>query len=618
MIESCMIKHEPKIPEFPNPLAQVQPRVDYNFTLREPQRDAYAAVCQHFGSTLEPALVQIPVGCGKSGLISMLPLGLARKRALIVAPNLTIRDSLFRSVDSGSRDCFFLKYGVIPSRVDGPFAAVIDGRAASLADCSSSHYVVTNIQQLGKNSRWLSELPRDFFDVVIFDEGHHNAAASWARLIEYFPDAKIISLTATPFRTDKKEVVGKLVYHYPLIRAMRQGYIKALQSIHIAPSELAFTFADSYETASLEEVMQLREEKWFSRGVALAEKCNKSIAQASIQACEKLRRVSGSHQQIIAAACSTEHADAIAEIYRHLGYKAQSIHSRQNKRTRSNTLKNLRNHNLDVIVQVQILGEGFDHPPLAVAAVFRPFRSLSPYIQFIGRVMRVVRQNSPRAPENQGVVVSHVGLNTNQHWDDFRNLDDQDHALITGLVNGQIDENQATCKPAQESNNPNHMATRFFRPDMLVEWERIEQQNIATNHFAKNLKNNTPINPRSQFNYSSIAGPQQRRREARTRLTSQVDEAVKSIIYSHQIHPTGKQVSRIFKRFRHLNNWAAIRYWIYLELNRIAGRRPSKTEKWNLEEVELALEHLPKVRQSIVSQMDSSRSKNKRCRPYAA
>ena len=103
-----MIKHETQKSKFPNPLTVVEPRVADNFTLREPQRDAYEAVCEHFDSTLEPALVQIPVGCGKSGLISLLPLGLSKKRALIVAPNLTIRDSLFRSVDSGSRECFFL------------------------------------------------------------------------------------------------------------------------------------------------------------------------------------------------------------------------------------------------------------------------------------------------------------------------------------------------------------------------------------------------------------------------------------------------------------------------------------------------------------------------------
>ena len=55
---------------------------------------------------------------------------------------------------------------------------------------------------------------------------------------------------------------------------------------------------------------------------------------------------------------------------------------------------------LDCIMQVQMIGEGFDHPHLSVAAIFRPFRSLSPYVQFVGRIMRVIVQNDPRHPDN--------------------------------------------------------------------------------------------------------------------------------------------------------------------------------------------------------------------------
>ena len=45
-----------------------------------------------------------------------------------------------------------------------------------------------------------------------------------------------------------------------------------------------------------------------------------------------------------------------------------------------------------------MLGEGFDHPKLSVAAIFRPFRTLAPYIQFVGRIMRVVVQNDAMHP----------------------------------------------------------------------------------------------------------------------------------------------------------------------------------------------------------------------------
>jgi superfamily II DNA or RNA helicase len=48
-----------------------------------------------------------------------------------------------------------------------------------------------------------------------------------------------------------------------------------------------------------------------------------------------------------------------------------------------------------VIVQVRKLGEGFDHRYLAVAAVFSVFSSLSPFVQFVGRIMRVIKQDAP-------------------------------------------------------------------------------------------------------------------------------------------------------------------------------------------------------------------------------
>jgi superfamily II DNA or RNA helicase len=60
---------------------------------------AYRAVQEHFAESNEPALLQVPVGCGKTGLISILPFGIAQSRVLIVAPNLTIRDALFEAVD---------------------------------------------------------------------------------------------------------------------------------------------------------------------------------------------------------------------------------------------------------------------------------------------------------------------------------------------------------------------------------------------------------------------------------------------------------------------------------------------------------------------------------------
>ena len=106
---------------------------------------------------------------------------------------------------------------------------------------------------------------------------------------------------------------------------------------------------------------------------------------------------------------SIDHADQVRAIYEEMGLQAATMHSRMPEERKDAVLAKLRNNQLDCIVQVAMLGEGFDHPPFSVAAIYRPYRSLAPYIQFVGRVMRAVEPNDPRSPNNQGFVVSHVG-----------------------------------------------------------------------------------------------------------------------------------------------------------------------------------------------------------------
>lgn len=50
--------------------------------------------------------------------------------------------------------------------------------------------------------------------------------------------------------------------------------------------------------------------------------------------------------------------------------------------------QDLRDGKLDIIVHVGMLGEGFDHKRLSVAVIFRPFRNIGSYSQFVGRAIR--------------------------------------------------------------------------------------------------------------------------------------------------------------------------------------------------------------------------------------
>jgi hypothetical protein len=87
-----------------------------------------------------------------------------------------------------------------------------------------------------------------------------------------------------------------------------------------------------------------------------------------------------------------------------------------------------------VIVQVRKLGEGFDHPFLAVAAVFSIFRNLSPFVQFVGRIMRVIEHDAPGHPLNNGVVVFHAGANIARRWEDFQQYSEADQEYFDQLL----------------------------------------------------------------------------------------------------------------------------------------------------------------------------------------
>jgi hypothetical protein len=145
--------------------------------------------------------------------------------------------------------------------------------------------------------------------------------------------------------------------------------------------------------------------------------------------------VSGERRlKIIASALNFEHCRQIVQAYAARGQRAGYVHSREDGAANLRVMQQLESHQLDVIVQVRKLGEGFDHPLLAVAAVFSIFSNLSPFVQFVGRIMRVIVQNSPGNVVNQGVVVFHAGANIARQWGDFQQYSEADQAYFDQLL----------------------------------------------------------------------------------------------------------------------------------------------------------------------------------------
>jgi DNA repair protein RadD len=412
--------------------------IEENLQLREPQVEAYQKLYEFFKSGRKTAVIQIPVGCGKSGIAAIAPFGIARGRVLVVAPNVTIKDGLFESLDVTNRQkCFWRKRGILTedAMIGGPFAATLD--TGNVSVCEKSHFVVTNVQQLATTpEKWLRKFPKDFFDLIIVDEAHHSPANSWKLMLEHFDQARVINMTATPFRGDGQEIDGELVYRYPFKKATFKGYIKRITASYAAPSELEFTAHGETKIYNLDDILAMKEKDWFSRGIALSDPCNQTIVDNSLQKLEQLRQTGTAHQ-LIAVACSVKHARKITAMYTARGFNADLIYSEMDEGKKDDVKRRLTSGELDCIIQVQMLGEGFDHPKLSVAAIFRPFRSLAPYIQFVGRILRAIVQNSPGHPDNHGHVVTHAGMNLDERLREFKLFETDDQKFWEEVISGK-------------------------------------------------------------------------------------------------------------------------------------------------------------------------------------
>ncbi|MFN8232238.1 MAG: DEAD/DEAH box helicase family protein [Actinomycetota bacterium] len=178
-------------------------RITGNVNLRIPQVGGYEAARAHFGDGGHRAVEQIPVGCGKTGLITLLPFRIARGRVLVIAPNLTIKRQLRDALDVTSQGCFYRKVGALTDLTDGPFVASLDADA-NLSDCDDAHVVVTNIHQLAARAdRWLPEFEDGFFDLIVVVEvitTRHRAG----RMCSIGSLRRVSSASATPFRSDDR------------------------------------------------------------------------------------------------------------------------------------------------------------------------------------------------------------------------------------------------------------------------------------------------------------------------------------------------------------------------------------------------------------------------------
>jgi superfamily II DNA or RNA helicase len=578
-----------------NPFQIRRPFVVDNPKVRTPQQETFIELAKFASDERgdREAGVVLPVGCGKSGCITLAPFAFASKRTLVVAPGLNIAKQLADDFDPTRPEMFYQKCGVL----DGPpFPEPVEirGTTANMGDLEEAHVVVTNIGQLqGEGNRWLDRLPPDFFDLIVFDEGHHNVAASWETLKKKFPSARIVNFSATPLRADGQLMAGRIIYSYPVFRAIQEGYVKRLRAVVLNPKSLRYVRKEDGEeiTVNLDEVRKLGEDDSdFRRSIVTSEETLNTIVDASIRQLEKLRKNAGDDRRlkIIASALNYAHCHQIVAAYKAKGLRADFVHSKEGK-ANDKVFAKLEAHDLDVIVQVRKLGEGFDHKYLAVAAVFSVFSNLSPFIQFVGRIMRVVEQNAPGAAVNNGAVVFHAGANVARRWSDFQTYSEADREYFDQLLPlEEIALDEQEIEPNERGRGVRRTVAVRGQEGIELEVIPLIEDDVEAQQALKYLRERgyTADQVKEEFEkLSPVPTTKVRERQAkRGALDAQVRTAAGATLLRRGISPGGHELDK-----QHLgrDNFIVMKAAIDRHVNALVGHKKGDRTEFTRPELDL-------------------------------
>jgi len=303
----------------------------------------------------------------------------------------------------------------------------------------TSQVVIANFQQLIDNGL-RDHFPRGFFDLIIIDEGHHASAPSYLAIQRYFRLARFVLLTATPFLANQMPIQGKVIFKFPIMDAIKDKYIKniLLEPLKVRKIEYQdgagpMNYMSEKKSLVAKEIAEKTGTK-FLRQIANQDVAYRDVMKAAMMRLRELRVVSGVHHQAICWASTKEDAQHLTELWKthpdNQGDKAFKVNcvfgEDNNKATK---IEQFLAGQIDIMIQVQLLGEGFDHPRLSVAVFFKRPASLGPFMQFVGRIMRKNKhpQNPslelPEEADQRGYIIFHPGFDLYPLWEAFQKED---------------------------------------------------------------------------------------------------------------------------------------------------------------------------------------------------
>ena len=302
-----------------------------------------------------------------------------RRRTLLVLPTGTGKTIVFAAVTedqvrSGSRVLVLAHRGELLEQAADKIkrstglASAVEKAEQTCLD-SWCRVVVGSVQSLQRPAR-LEQFPADYFGTIIIDEAHHAITDGYQRVLEHFPEANVLGVTATPDRGDMRnlgEVFDSLAYEYKRTQAIREGYLCPILAqtipLQLDISQVALSGGD-FAVGGL--------------GTAL-DPYLEQIASEMQTACAGRKTV------VFLPLIKTSRK--FRDILNSKGFRAAEVNGQSEDR--AEILSDFSNGKYNVLCNSMLLTEGWDCPSVDCIVVLRPTKVRSLYSQMVGRGTRL-------------------------------------------------------------------------------------------------------------------------------------------------------------------------------------------------------------------------------------
>lgn len=347
--------------------------------LRPYQVEAVTEVNKEFDSGVKSVLLVLPTGSGKTSIGShLINQSVSQGKSVIF---LAHRKELIEQC-SQRLDGQGVSHGIIKAgnkRVNGSPVQV-----ASIATLIN-RVRPKDGQLLGHNYK---------ADLIVVDEAHRTTSeGTYGEVIRAFPNAKLLGLTATPYRTDGKglgEMFETIVSVSSPEELTKMGYL--------VPARV-------FTTPLVPDFSKIKTKMGEFDKVAVDAAMNNAKLVGDVYTQWKKH---GSDRKTVIFASSCEHGKSILGVFIEKGEKAAYLDGTTPDIERTQILDDLASGVIQVVINMGVLTEGWDSPSVSCIVLARPTKSLGLYLQMAGRALR------PYKDKGDCIIIDHGG-NTLRH-----------------------------------------------------------------------------------------------------------------------------------------------------------------------------------------------------------